>query len=82
MWLPVSHAHLDSVVLDWPCQTDDDCSLNGVCSNAGVCACTVGWTGHRCETLDVLPVDPGRLGFSPLHGSEVCVYVLGLGFRV
>ena len=46
------------------CTADYDCSYNGVCS-AGACECTQGWTGHRCDTLDLLPVDKAKLGFSP-----------------
>eukprot|EP00754_Rhynchopus_humris_P024432 Rhum_TRINITY_DN14892_c0_g1::Rhum_TRINITY_DN14892_c0_g1_i2::g.124955::m.124955 len=36
------------------CTTDDDCSLNGVCS-AGVCACDAAWSGADCGVLRLLP---------------------------
>eukprot|EP00036_Acanthoecidae_sp_10tr_P012986 CAMPEP_0206288316 /NCGR_PEP_ID=MMETSP0106_2-20121207/1553_1 /ASSEMBLY_ACC=CAM_ASM_000206 /TAXON_ID=81532 /ORGANISM="Acanthoeca-like sp., Strain 10tr" /LENGTH=351 /DNA_ID=CAMNT_0053718865 /DNA_START=128 /DNA_END=1180 /DNA_ORIENTATION=- len=35
---------------------------------AVACACQ-GWTGRRCETLDLLPVDRQRYGFSPVDAS-------------
>ena len=46
------------------CESAFDCSHNGACAD-GVCACTQGWTGRRCETLDLLPVDRAKYGFSP-----------------
>ena len=34
------------------------------------CVCGQGWTGTRCETLDLLPVDPSiSLGFDPATSS-------------
>jgi hypothetical protein len=36
------------------CSTDDDCSLNGVCT-AGACVCDAGWTSADCSALDLLP---------------------------
>ena len=56
------------------CQTDDDCSLNGVCtrgrgdsspssssssSSSSTCACDPGWLGADCSALDVRPARPG-----------------------
>ena len=46
------------------CESAFDCSHNGACA-AGVYECTQGWTGRRCETLDLLPVDRAKYGFSP-----------------
>ena len=40
-----------------PCSTDDNCSLNGVCT-AGVCACHTVWRGPSCATLAVGPATP------------------------
>lgn len=38
------------------CQTDDDCSLNGICSNSTKkCICDPGWTSEDCGKLDLLP---------------------------
>lgn len=36
------------------CQTDDDCSLNGVCSG-GSCKCDPAWGGQSCELLQLVP---------------------------
>eukprot|EP01048_Picozoa_sp_COSAG05_P006789 COSAG05_NODE_458_length_9621_cov_5.309914_1_plen_659_part_00 len=36
------------------CQSDLDCSLNGVCGNA-TCYCDSGWSGVRCHLLDFAP---------------------------
>lgn len=42
-----------------PCTTDEDCSLNGICTS-GACRCDPGWTtlpsdGPWCGFLDFLP---------------------------
>ncbi|EGR47125.1 uncharacterized protein TRIREDRAFT_109392 [Trichoderma reesei QM6a] len=37
------------------CVSDDDCSLNGVCSRTGACKCDPAWTGDDCGALDVRP---------------------------
>lgn len=39
--------------------SDDDCSLNGVCSPDGECACDAGWSGRSCSALRLLPVPSG-----------------------
>ena len=38
-----------------PCETDEHCSLNGVC-DAGACVCTASWRGHNCQHLALQPV--------------------------
>ena len=50
-----------------PCKTDEDCSLNGVCSGSSkACVCYDSWTGHNCEKLRLLPVPPvAGYGMSP-----------------
>ena len=64
----------DSGLVLRPCASDFDCSYNGRCTSsstsststsASVCACSQGWTGRRCQTLDLLPVDRAKYGFSP-----------------
>jgi hypothetical protein len=47
-----------SGVVDWPCRSNDDCSLNGKCSS-GKCNCRPAWKGARCETLSLLPATKG-----------------------
>lgn len=56
--------------IQWPCQTDSDCSLNGICGAEGNCTCVTGWTGPRCGQLDLLPVDRAVLGFNPIEGGK------------
>ena len=36
-----------SGVVQWPCRSDDDCSLNGKCGSGGVCNCRPAWKGAR-----------------------------------
>ena len=70
VWLPLSGVSGEATVADSglvlrPCASDFDCSHNGECGSGGACSCSQGWTGRRCETLDVLPVDKKKYGFSP-----------------
>ena len=36
------------------CESDEDCSLNGICSSE-VCECDPGWWGDDCGRLDLVP---------------------------
>jgi len=63
--------------LKLPCISPRDCSLNGECSSSGtgahsssgssVCVCAAGWKGLRCGELDLLPVDPARVGLQDVN---------------
>ena len=53
-WNPSYDETAVTGAITWPCQTDSDCSLNGVC-NDGSCDCRTAWSGERCETLNVMP---------------------------
>ena len=65
-WLPLPKAGIDSGEVFWDCGTDLDCSLNGKCSSAtGKCQCTPQWTGNRCQTMSLEPIDPAKVGFVP-----------------
>ena len=73
-WLPLSGVSGDAaktVVADSglvlrPCMSDFDCSYNGECvARSSACRCSQGWTGRRCATLDVVPVDKLKYGFLP-----------------
>ena len=54
------------------CTSDDDCSLNGVCSTAGSCHCVPEWRGPDCGTLNLLPARsaPETSGFYEAHASS------------
>jgi hypothetical protein len=44
----------------------DNCSLNGVCTSAGVCECDAPWYGDSCGQIHTAPAQPGGLyGFDP-----------------
>ena len=39
-----------------PCETDADCSYNGVCTTpTGACSCLPQWQGPHCASLRLLP---------------------------
>ena len=39
------------------CNTDEDCSLNGICQlSTATCLCDAAWGGDVCSTLNLLPV--------------------------
>ena len=58
-----------------PCKTDEDCSLNGVCTS-GTCHCDPGWTtlpfgGPWCGFLDFLPSAISKCGPAcAFHGGQ------------
>ena len=68
-WLPLADDNVDCGILKRPCVDDLDCSLNGMCGDDGACACEPGWTGDRCEALDLVPVDSSKLGFDPAENG-------------
>lgn len=39
----------------YQCISDDDCSLNGICTSRGRCQCDPGWTSQDCNKLDLQP---------------------------
>eukprot|EP01052_Picozoa_sp_SAG31_P059929 SAG31_NODE_19166_length_610_cov_1.140900_1_plen_112_part_01 len=48
------------------CTSDLDCSLNGVCTAAGSCACDRPWSGHACEKMNFKPITfPQGYGMAP-----------------
>lgn len=57
IWLALS-AFLNFSLLVLSCDTDDNCSLNGVCTKSGskrFCKCDPGWWGDDCGRLDLAP---------------------------
>jgi hypothetical protein len=76
-WIPVARAEVDSARLLWPCANDADCSLSGVCGAEGACMCDAAWTGPRCGTLALLPVDataPGLRERDAATGANVSTW--------
>ena len=84
--LPASDGSVDSGLVQWPCENDADCSLNGECvavakgvedgakQGPPACRCSTGWHGDRCELLKLAPVDRNVLGFNPhdaLNGGNM-----------
>eukprot|EP00947_MAST-08B_sp_MAST-8B-sp1_P001928 g1928.t1 len=56
--------------VQWPCRDDTDCSLNGVCAaGTSTCKCDAPWSGHRCETMDLLPATHGA-GYRGVDGGH------------
>jgi hypothetical protein len=51
------------------CTVDLDCSLNGVCSTAGVCTCDAPWQGAECGVLGYNKTTPSS-GFSLYTESD------------
>lgn len=47
------------------CQTDSDCSLNGICNlSTGLCTCDPGWRGADCGVLDLAPAPKKGNGYN------------------
>lgn len=69
VWLPLRDLRMNSGEVNHPCTSDLDCSLNGKCAD-GACHCITAWTGHRCETLRLLPVDKSKMGFQPMESGR------------
>ena len=42
------------------CKMAADCQHNGVCTGAGACHCSPGWSGNACGTLAVAPAAPAN----------------------
>jgi hypothetical protein len=55
--------------VEWPCEDEMDCSLNGKCA-AGTCTCNRGWKGKRCEILKLAPIDRKKIGFDPTKDGK------------
>ena len=54
LWTPVEQDNINCGRIIWNCQSDMDCSLNGKCQSNGNCTCRTGWSGYKCDTLNLL----------------------------
>jgi len=53
------------LALAFGCSTNEDCNLNGVCTN-GACQCDYSWSGAACTTINFHPAPiGGAYGYSP-----------------
>eukprot|EP01084_Bolivina_argentea_P227851 384905_1 len=60
MWIPINESNVSCGQIAWPCKSDMNCSLNGLCDlNNGKCICRTGWSGIKCEILNLLPITKG-----------------------
>lgn len=56
-----THTGVISAELLWPCESDDDCNLNGICNmSSGQCSCDPQWRGTDCGILNLLPAVKGE----------------------
>ena len=60
LWTPYIQLNINCGRIIWPCTSNLDCQLNGKCDiNTGNCTCRNGWTGYRCQNLNLLPATKG-----------------------
>lgn len=60
------------------CTTDDDCSLNGICSRSKSCVCDPGWRSADCSELDLHPVERWT-GYNHTNATGPDFYKEGAG---
>ncbi|KZL63570.1 hypothetical protein CI238_02932 [Colletotrichum incanum] len=60
------------------CKTDDECSLNGVCSRSSSCICDPGWRSADCSELDLQPVERWT-GYNHTNATGTDFYKEGAG---
>ena len=68
-WIPVEDDGADSARIQWPCESDFDCSFNGACGGGGACECDAGWRGPRCGELALGPVDRAAPGLREVSAA-------------
>ena len=69
MWFPYAYSNSDCGRIIQACQSDVNCSYNGVCnSKTGNCSCDAGWYGYTCNNLNLLPAIPNT-GYNYTNSS-------------
>ena len=62
LWMPYSpkQENIYCGRIIYPCKSNIDCSLNGVCdTQTGNCTCNPSWNGYKCGNLTLLPATKG-----------------------
>lgn len=60
VWLPINQSNINCGKIIYPCTSDIDCSLNGVCNrNTGNCSCLKAWNGYDCSNLTLTAATKG-----------------------
>ena len=54
LWVPYPQNNINCGQIIWSCNSNIDCSLNGICGSNGNCTCNNGWKGYRCNELNLL----------------------------
>ncbi|KAI1332333.1 hypothetical protein F5Y16DRAFT_420449 [Xylariaceae sp. FL0255] len=60
------------------CISDDDCNLNGLCSQNQTCICDAGWRGYDCGALDLYPATRWT-GYNETNATGPNFYKQGAG---
>ncbi|KAI0015020.1 hypothetical protein F4780DRAFT_130638 [Xylariomycetidae sp. FL0641] len=71
-------AFLFFISLARACLTDDDCSLNGICSSDQACVCDPGWRADDCSELDLYPASRWS-GYNHTNATGPDFYKQGAG---
>ena len=67
------------------CDIHDYCQHGGLCSGNGLCQCTDGWAGPKCETqkCDIISVSSEPVGIAfPKYRNIICIISYQLSFSV
>ena len=59
LWTPLNQNDINCGRIIWKCKSNIDCQLNGICESNGNCTCRNGWSGYRCQSLNLLPATKG-----------------------
>eukprot|EP01084_Bolivina_argentea_P216038 366970_1 len=70
IWNIMPYNGVNSGRIIYKCISPLNCSLNGACNtNTGNCTCNIGWTGYRCNALNLLPATKGS-GYNTYFSND------------